>query len=95
MDGVDCMSSTPTPETLRRYWRTNLHWISGLMMVWFLVSFVLVFFARDLNFHFMGWPFSFWMAAQGSLLVYGALVAVYAWAMHRADVAHGVQECGD
>jgi putative solute:sodium symporter small subunit len=89
------MSNKPTPETLRRYWRTNLRWISGLMLVWFVVSFVLVFFARDLNFQFMGWPFSFWMAAQGSLLVYVALVAVYAWAMHRADVAHGVQERED
>jgi uncharacterized membrane protein len=27
--------------------------------------------------------------------VYAALVAVYAWAMHRADVAHGVQERED
>jgi putative solute:sodium symporter small subunit len=95
MDGGVGMSSTPTPETLRRYWCTNLRWISGLMLVWFVVSFVLVFFARDLNFPFMGWPFSFWVAAQGSLLVYAALVAVYAWAMHRTDVSHGVQERED
>jgi putative solute:sodium symporter small subunit len=95
MGGID-MSGTPNKtEILRRYWRTNLRWISGLMLVWFVVSFVLVFFARDLNFQFMGWPFSFWMAAQGSLLVYVALVAVYAWAMHRADVAYGVQELED
>ena len=95
MDDVDGMSSTPTPDTLRRYWRTNLRWISGLMLVWFVVSFVVVFFARDLNFQFMGWPFSFWMAAQGSLLVYAALVAVYAWAMNRADLVSGVQERED
>lgn len=95
MDDVDGMSSTPTPDSLRRYWRTNLRWISGLMLVWFVVSFVVVFFARDLNFQFMGWPFSFWMAAQGSLLVYAALVAVYAWAMNRADLLNGVQERED
>jgi putative solute:sodium symporter small subunit len=95
MDGVEGMSNIPTPDTLHRYWRTNLRWISGLMLVWFVVSFVLVYFARDLNFQFMGWPFSFWVAAQGSLLVYAALVAVYAWAMHLADVAHGVQERED
>ena len=95
MGGGVGMSNRPTPETLRRYWRSNLRWISGLMLVWFVVSFVLVFFARDLNIQFMGWPFSFWMAAQGSLLVYVVLVAVYAWVMHRADVAHGVQERED
>ena len=89
------MNPLPTSEALGRYWRTNLRWISGLMLVWFVVSFVFVFFARDLNFQFLGWPFSFWMAAQGALLVYGVLVAVYAWAMHRADVAHGVQERED
>ncbi len=89
------MSSSPTPETLGRYWRTNLRWIAGLMLIWFVVSFVFVFFARDLNFQFLGWPFGFWMAAQGALLVYGVLVAVYAWVMHRADMAHGVQERED
>lgn len=89
------MSSTPHPDTLRRYWRLNLRWISGLMAVWFVVSFVLMFFARDLSWVFMGWPFSFWLAAQGSMLVYGLLIACYAWVMHRADVAHGVQERED
>jgi putative solute:sodium symporter small subunit len=89
------MKQSPTTENLRRYWRINLRWISGLMLAWFVVSFVLVFFARDLNFPFMGWPFSFWMAAQGSLLIYLFLVVIYAWAMHRADVAHGLQEPED
>jgi putative solute:sodium symporter small subunit len=89
------MNQLPTPETLRRYWRTNLRWIAALMWVWFLISFVMVYFARDLNFEIWGWPFSFWMAAQGALLVYLALVVLYAWAMNKADVAHGVQERGD
>jgi putative solute:sodium symporter small subunit len=33
--------------------------------VWFVVTFVVAYFARDLNFNFFGWPFSFWVAAQG------------------------------
>jgi putative solute:sodium symporter small subunit len=78
-----------------RYWRNNLRWISGLMLIWFLVSFVVIYFARDLNFRIWGWPFGFWMAAQGALIVYGLLVVVYAWAMNREDVAHGVQERED
>lgn len=89
------MNQLPTSETLRRYWSTNLRWILALMWVWFLISFVMVYFARDLNVVIWGWPFSFWMAAQGALLVYLALVVLYAWAMNKADVAHGVQERGD
>jgi len=67
----------------------------ALLLVWFLVTFGVSYFARDLNFSVLGWPFSFWMAAQGSLVVYGLIIAVYAWAMHRLDVAHGVQEPED
>jgi putative solute:sodium symporter small subunit len=77
---------------LRHYWRKNLTLTSALMAVWFGVTFGVTFFARDLNFSFFGWPFSFWMAAQGALVVYVAIIGVYAWAMHRLDEAHGVSE---
>ena len=28
------------------------------------------YYARDLSFNFFGWPFAFYMAAQGSLIIY-------------------------
>jgi putative solute:sodium symporter small subunit len=31
----------------------------------------------------LGWPFAYWLAAQGALLAFVAIVAVYAWAMKR------------
>ncbi len=82
------------PETpiRQRYWRKTLKLTAALLLVWFVVSFVVSYFARELDFSFLGWPFSFWMAAQGSLLVYGLIIAGYAWAMNRLDRAHGVQE---
>jgi putative solute:sodium symporter small subunit len=86
------MNSTPTPETLSRYWRTNLRWITGLLLVWFAVSFVFVFFARDLSFQFLGWPFSFWMASQGSLVIYVAIIWFYAHKMNQLDQEHNVAE---
>ncbi len=73
------------PLTRRRYWRRNLRVIAALLIVWALVSFGMVFFARELSFNFLGWPFNFYMAAQGSLLVYLALIVVYARAMNRLD----------
>jgi cation/acetate symporter len=36
-----------------------------------------------LAFEVNGWPLYFWMAAQGSVLVFIAIVAVYAWLMNR------------
>jgi putative solute:sodium symporter small subunit len=55
----------------------------GLLAVWALVSFLPVFFARDLQFTVLGWPFDYWFAAQGAVLAFIAIVTVYAWAMRR------------
>ena len=63
-----------------------------LLGVWALVAFGWVWFARALDFKIGEWTFNFWMAAQGSLLVYGLIIAYYAWAMNRLDREHGVQE---
>jgi putative solute:sodium symporter small subunit len=79
----------------RLYWRKNIRLISILMMLWFGVTFGVSFYARELNFDFFGWPFSFWMAAQGSPLVYVVLIAFYARYMERQDVAHGFEESDD
>lgn len=78
----------PVSEGHRRYWR-NTRWLSlGLLLVWFFVTFVLGYFARDLSFSFFGWPFSFWVAAQGALVVYVLIVWCHAWAMERLDRRH-------
>lgn len=82
-------------DNQRRYWRKNLRLTGVLLLIWFVVTFGVSYFARELSFNFLGWPFSFWMAAQGSLVVYGLIIAFYAWAMHRLDMAHGVQEPED
>lgn len=54
---------------------------AGLLVLWALVSFVCTYFARDLQFPIGDWQFSYWMAAQGALLAFIAIVAFYAWAM--------------
>jgi len=81
-------------ETLNRrlYWR-RVRWLTaGLMLAWLAASFGVVFNARALSFPFFGWPFSFWWAAQGALLVFLALVALFAWVMGRLDRRHGLEE---
>lgn len=79
-------------DSHRQYWQKNLNITAVLMAVWFVVTFVVAYFARDLNFTFFGWPFSFWMAAQGSLIVYVVIIWFYARYMNQLDQEHGVAE---
>jgi putative solute:sodium symporter small subunit len=79
-------------ENHQAYWRKNLRITAILLGIWFVVTFVMAFFARDLNFNFFGWPFSFYMAAQGSLVIYVAIIWFYAHYMNNLDIEHGVQE---
>lgn len=76
----------------RSYWRKNRLVIAALLLIWFSVTFGVSFFARALSFNFFGWPFSFWMAAQGALIIYGFIIGFYAWYMGRLDIAHGAEE---
>lgn len=79
-------------ERHRQYWQRNLRITGILLAVWFFVTFVITFFARDLTFSFFGWPFSFWVAAQGGLIVYVAIIGFYAYYMNRLDQTFGVAE---
>ena len=56
-----------------------------LLAIWFAVSFGVVFFARDLQMIVGGWPLGYWFVAQGSVFVFIAIVAVFAWIANRRD----------
>jgi putative solute:sodium symporter small subunit len=72
----------------RAYWRRTQRITLVLLALWFAVTMGIGFFARELQFSFFGWPFGFWAAAQGALVVYVLIIAVYAWAMNRLDREH-------
>jgi len=59
----------------------------GLLLVWFAASFGLVFFAHDLQQVVAGWPVSYWFAAQGSVIIFIGIVAVFAWVANRREAA--------
>lgn len=79
-------------EKHREYWGKNLKITGILLFLWFFVTFVLGFFARDMTFSFFGWPFSFWVAAQGALIVYCLIIWYYARYMNNLDKEYGVSE---
>ena len=74
------------------YWRKTLSITGILLAIWFVVTFVVAYYARDLTFSFFGWPFSFWVAAQGALIVYVLIIWYYARYMNRLDQEYGVAE---
>jgi putative solute:sodium symporter small subunit len=82
-------------ESQQRYWQKNLRITGILLVIWFVVTFVVGYFARELSFTFFGWPFSFWVGAQGALVVYVAIIAYYAHYMNKLDIEHGVAEQED
>ena len=74
------------------YWSKNLRITGILLFIWFVVTFVIGYYARELSFNFFGWPFSFYMGAQGSLIIYVLIIVFYARYMNRLDLEYGVHE---
>ena len=76
-----------SPPNREAYWRAVRCWTLGLLLVWAGVTFGVAFEARALDFTWFGWPFSFWVAAQGGAIVFVVLIAVYARRMAHHDRA--------
>jgi putative solute:sodium symporter small subunit len=75
------------------YWRKNLFITALLLFVWFVATFVEGWYARELNsITFLGFPLGFYMSAQGSLIIYVAIIGFYAWYMNKLDREYGVDE---
>lgn len=79
-------------ENHQAYWNKNLRITAILLSIWFVVTYVVAYFARDLSFTMAGWPFSFWVGAQGALVVYVVIIWFYARYMNKLDIEHGVAE---
>lgn len=79
-------------ERHHQYWSKNLRITAVLLAIWFFVTFVVGYFARDLNFTFFGWPFSFWMGGQGALVIYVLIIWYYQRYMGKLDQEYGVHE---
>ena len=74
------------PAHAIRFWQRVKALTFFLLMIWLLVSFGFAFYARELaGLSVFGWPLPFYMAAQGTTLVYLALIGVYVLAMKKLD----------
>ncbi len=86
----------PTLEQRRRYWRYNVGLTALLLAVWLAVAFLLGgLLLRWLDGHaLLGVPLGYWVAAQGSVLVFVLEAALYARLMNARDLAAGIREEG-
>jgi len=77
----------------QEYWQRNLRLTAILLFIWFFVTFFFSYFARPLSsISFFGFPLPFYMAAQGSLIVYVLIIWYYARYMNKLDNEYGVHE---
>lgn len=83
-------------ERHREYWQRNLRITAILLAIWFVVTYVVGFFARELNSVVLfGFPLGFYMGAQGALVIYVVIIFYYARYMNRLDQEYDVAEKGD
>ena len=76
------------------YWRANLRLLIGVLVVWFVVSYLFGIILVDaLNaVQIGGYQLGFWFAQQGSIYVFVALIFFYAWRMNKLDRQFDMQE---
>jgi putative solute:sodium symporter small subunit len=81
--------STAGSQQLVHWQRTRTLMIIHLV-IWFVFSFVIHWFAADTNnIRFMGFPLGYYMAAQGSLIVFVVQLFVFSKQQDKID-----RECG-
>ena len=79
-------------EKHKEYWIVNLRMTSILLAIWFVATFVMGWYARELNEITIIGPLGFYMSAQGSLIIYVAIIWYYAHYMNNLDKEYGVHE---
>ncbi len=80
-------------DARRRHWARTRNLTLAVLILWFGFSLVIPWFARELNeYTFLGFPLGFYMIAQGSLIVFVALVFFQNWRQDAIDDEFGPGE---
>lgn len=82
----------PSPRAEEYWGRTrSLMWTS--LAIWAIFSFFIHFFVTALNeITILGFPLGFYMAAQGSLIIFVILIFWFSWKQNKIDEEFGVAE---
>lgn len=75
------------------HWRRTRNLMIVHMVIWFIFSYLVHWFATELNAAtFLDFPLGFYMAAQGSLVVFVVQLFVFSRQQHKIDVEYGMAE---
>ena len=86
-------ASEQDPAVAAAYWSRTSRLMWTMLALWFLAGFVIHAFAPSLNsIRFLGFPLGFYMAAQGSLIIFVVSLFWFARAQNRIDEEFGVSE---
>ena len=80
-------------DNLEQHWAETRSLTTWILILWFIFSMGIFFFASSLNsFTFFRWPFGFYMAAQGSLVIFVVLIVVLNAKQEKIDDKYGLAE---
>jgi putative solute:sodium symporter small subunit len=80
-------------ENRVEHWRQTRRLMIIHLTIWFIFSYVVHWFAVPLNnVSFFGWPLGYYMAAQGSLIVFVVQLFLFNRQQHAIDTRFGVAE---
>lgn len=75
------------------HWAKTRNLTFLVLVIWFIFSFVVHWFAKGLNeFSFIGFPLGYYMAVQGALAVFVALIFFSNWRQDQIDDEFGFGE---
>ena len=80
-------------DSAQTYWKSNIKIVLVLLSIWFFISFGCgILFVDFLDqFRFGGFKLGFWIAQQGSIFVFVALIYVYIYSMDKLDKEYNLQ----
>jgi putative solute:sodium symporter small subunit len=82
-----------TPEVRAAHWAKTKNLTITVLVIWFVFSIAVFWFADALNtISFLGFPLGFYMAAQGSLIIFVVLIFWLAHRQNKIDEEFGVAE---
>jgi len=83
--------STENSTARKGHWAKTRSLTITVLVLWFIFSFLVHWFAKDLNaFVFMGFPLGYYMAVQGSLAIFVVLIFFLNWRQDKIDDEFGL-----
>lgn len=80
-------------EKRRLHWEKTRNLTILVLVIWFIFSFVVHWFAKGLNeMSFIGFPFGYYLAVQGSLIIFVLLIFFQNWRQDKIDDESGLGE---